>query len=307
MPHLCHTVEMRTRHPKFTRGSLAVAVIAMAVVAVGCAPTTPGGDPAWYGFALTGWSPVASYSVDSLTSAQGLATVNPPSGPAYSVYDNFGSIPQSRVDAGWPHVGDPDSRSGYTVYPYQAETSSLGKLFEVVTPAGQHFDYFHALAAGERTNNSFAAISPDGQWLVSGEWGTMTRFLVMPNPILNTSTAAAGGTLPLAGTINLATSVSNIQGCTFTSDTRLVCSSDDAAKSLQQVDLASALSGGSVSATVTRLGYLPQVSACTATAGDGFEAEGIDYDFVTGLLRVIVVPPGVCGISSTVYEYRARP
>ena len=298
---------MRTRHPKFTRGSLAVAAIALAMIAGACAPTTPGGDPAWYGFALDGWSPVASYSVESLTSSQGLATVNPSSGPAYTVYDNFGSIPQSRVDAGWPHVGDPDSRTGYVVYPYQAATSSLGKLYEVVTPAGQHFDYLHALAPGEQTNNSFAAISPDGQWLVSGEWGTMHRLLVLPNPILNPSTAPTGGTLPLVGTINLATSVSDIQGCTFTSATRLICSSDDAAKSLQQVDLASALSGGSVSATVTRLGYLPQVSACPVTAGDGFEAEGIDYDFVTGLLRVVVVPPGVCKISSTVYEYRATP
>ena len=129
---------MRTRHPKFTRGSLAVAAIALAMIAGACAPTTPGGDPAWYGFALDGWSPVASYSVESLTSSQGLATVNPSSGPAYTVYDNFGSIPQSRVDAGWPHVGDPDSRTGYVVYPYQAATSSLGKLYEVVTPAGQH-------------------------------------------------------------------------------------------------------------------------------------------------------------------------
>jgi hypothetical protein len=51
------------------------------------------------------------------------------------------------------------------------------------------------------------------------------------------------------------------------------------------------------------------VSPCPAnTNGSGtFEAEGLDYDFVTGTLRVIVVPPGVCIVQSDVYEYTAAP
>ncbi|MGW7684357.1 hypothetical protein ACWGID_26675 [Kribbella sp. NPDC054772] len=42
----------------------------------------------------------------------------------------------------------------------------------------------HALESWEanNNNNSFAAVSPDVQWMVTGEWGTMDRLLVLPMP-----------------------------------------------------------------------------------------------------------------------------
>ncbi len=289
---------------------IGLAFAALALVAAACTPSSPNGDPLWWSFHLSGWAPDGTYKVDSVYNAQGVATVHPLSGPSYQVYDNIGSITSGRIDAGWNHVGDPDSRSGYIVYPYQSDNSAQGKLFNVITPTGLSYDYQHLLASGEASNNSFAAISPDGQWLVSGEWGTKSRLLVYPMPILNPSTAPTGGPLPLSGLINLASPVRDIQGCTFTSATRLLCSSDDPVPDLQptpkplvQVDLASALSGASVNATVTSLGELPQVSACTGS----FETEGLDFDIATSVLRVIVVPPAPCAIQSDVYQYVPSP
>ncbi len=53
---------------------------------------------------------------------------------------------------------------------------------------------------------------------------------------------------------------------------------------------------------MTDLGPIPQSdSICSG----GFEAEGLDYDPATGVLRVEVVQPGICAVVTTVYEYRA--
>ena len=59
---------------------------------------------------------------------------------------------------------------------------------------------FHALGPGEALNNSFVAISPGGQWMVSGEWGTMTRLLVHPTPGVNPSTSPSAN-LPWTSSI----------------------------------------------------------------------------------------------------------
>ena len=89
--------------------------------------------------------------------------------------------------------------------------------------------------------------------------------------------------------------------------TELICSSDDTSQSifanqfpLLEVTLSAPLSGGSVTGTVTDLGSIPQSSACSGT----FESEGIDYDPVSGILRVEMVQPGVCVVATTVYEYK---
>jgi len=293
------------------RRSLVLVALVVTLVAVGCSPTTSStGQPLWQTYHLTGWQPVGTYKVDSLDSSQGVASVR--RGSNYSlVYDDLGSIPTSKFNAGWTHIGDPDSRGGYIVYPYQASDPSAGKLYEVATPDNHFYDYTHALDPGEEYNNSFAAVSPDGQWLVSGEWDTMTRLLVFPMPILNPAVPAGGGALATVGQINLSSPVNDVQGCTFTSATRLLCSSDDSSQSLWpddkpllQVDLSAPLSGAPVTGTVTDLGPLPQVSPCGTT---GFEAEGLDYDFVTAKLRVIVIPPAPCIIQSDVYEYQPAP
>ncbi|MER5805319.1 hypothetical protein [Streptomyces mirabilis] len=247
------------------------------------------------------WTEVGSDRADPLTESQGLTSVEVPAGSP-NHYTGIGTIPIGVSSRGWNHVGDPDaSYNGYYVEPYQADSGSA-KMFRVQAPGGAWSEYVHALSPGEALNNSFDTISPDGQWMVSGEWGTMTRLLVFPTPGVNPSTSPSAN-LPQASTINLDHAVRDVQGCDFVTATQLLCSSDDPAgtlfgitKPLLQIDLSAAPSGsGDVAGHVTALRQLPLRSSCSGT----FEAEGIDYDRRTGTLRVIVVSPGFCVLTDS--------
>ena len=165
------------------------------------------------------------------------------------------------------------------------------------------------LVAGELYNNSFDAIAPGSQWMVAGEWGTMTHLQIYPTPLLNKRTSPRGGALRLSGYIRLDHKVNDIQGCDFTTTTTLICASDDDSrklfaneKPLLEIEVAHPLRGGSVTGHVVDLGSIPQRSTCTGT----FEAEGVDYDVATGVLRVEIIQPGACIIKTTVYKYVGR-
>jgi hypothetical protein len=248
----------------------------------------------------------SSYTRPTSTSGQGLATLSVANGSTSIVYRGDWSIPLRLLLQGWQHIGDPGA-GGYPGQPrdylfdaYQGSASATSKMFEVTTPTGQHYDFVHRLVPGEAYNNSFAAITPDGKWLVSGEWGTMNRFLVFPAPVLNPNIPASssGSNLSLVGYIDLSSSVQNVQGCDFQSDTVLLCASDGTPKRILQVNLAQPVSGTTDTASVPYLTDLPQKSSCTGT----FEVEGIDY--YNSQVRVEVIPPSPCSIKTTVYVYR---
>lgn len=280
-----------------------------ASVLVAAATVAAGALQAGAAHAATGWTQVGHYLESSLTAGQGVATVDPPGGSEYQLYRGDGSIPLSVLIEGWSHVGDPGSSRGYIFDAYQSGASSpTSKMFRVTTPSGAAYEYTHTLLPGEEYNNSFAAVSPDAQWMIAGEWDTMTHIQVYPTPVLNPATPATGGALNLSGYIQLDHPVADIQGCDFVTATKLVCSSDDSSgslfpdqKPLLEVDLAHALSGGDVAGHVVDLGPIPQAnSICSGS----FEAEGVDYDQSTGILRVEVVQPGICIVATTVYEYK---
>ncbi|MFJ4787298.1 hypothetical protein [Streptomyces sp. NPDC088794] len=247
------------------------------------------------------WTEVGSDRADPLTESQGLTSVEVPANSA-NRYTGIGTIPVGVSVRGWNHVGDPDaSYNGYYVEPYQAD-SGTAKMYRVQAPGGAWSEYVHTLSPGEALNNSWVAISPDGQWMLSGEYGTMSRFLVFPTPGVNASTSPSAN-LPQVSVVNLDHPVRDVQGCDFSGATTLLCSSDDPAgtlfgitKPLLQVDLSAQPSGsGDVSGHVTALRQLPLRSGCSGT----FEAEGIDYDRRTGTLRVIVVSPGFCVLTDS--------
>ncbi|MQY05887.1 hypothetical protein [Actinomadura macrotermitis] len=250
------------------------------------------------------WKPAGSTEQPSSLANQGLTTV---AGKGLHFAGN-GTVPDSLRAAGWGHVGDPDSARGHIFDAYQwTAADPAAKMFYVTTPGGKQYRYVHPLAPGELMNNSYAAVSPDGQWLVSGEWGTMDRLLVLPTPILNPATARTGGTLRLAGQIKLDRPVRDVQGCDFVNPTTLVCATDDTGtdlfpttKQLLQIKLHRPLRAGDTTARVTSLGQVPLISKCTGE----FETEGVDYDRATGLLRVEVVPPAPCDADTTVYAFR---
>ncbi|MER7973214.1 MULTISPECIES: hypothetical protein [unclassified Streptomyces] len=247
------------------------------------------------------WTEVGSDRADPLTESQGLASIEVPANSA-NRYTGIGTIPISVSSRGWNHVGDPDaSYDGHYIEPYQAD-SGTAKMYRVQAPGGAWSEYVHTLSPGEALNNSWVAVSPDGQWMLSGEYGTMTRFLVFPTPGVNPATSPSAN-LPQVATVQLDHAVRDVQGCDFSSATTLLCSSDDpegslfgVTKPLLQVDLSAAPNGTSnVSGHVSALRQLPLRSSCSGS----FEAEGIDYDRRTGTLRVIVVSPGFCVLTDS--------
>ena len=257
---------------------------------------------------ITGWTETGSYLESTLTAGEGLATVDPPGGTPYIVYRGALSIPLGLDIAGWTHIGDPDSADGYIFDAYQNSSSSSNeKMFLVTTPSGASYQYVHTLVSGELYNNSFDAVSPDTQWMISGEWGTMDHLQIYPTPLLNAATSPTGGTLNLSGYIELDHQVNDIQGCDFITSTKLICASDDSSetlfpndKPLLEVDLSAALNGSDVTGHVVDLGSIPQSSDCSGT----YEAEGVDYDPNTGILRVEIIQPSICEIVTSVYEYQ---
>jgi hypothetical protein len=242
---------------------------------------------------------------------QGLVTVSAPNGADRRVHRGEWSIPRKLRRLQWRHIGDPGSALGYLVDVYQGPDDAGSKLFLVRTPAGVVHRFEHRLARQEREamNNSFAAVSPDGQWLVSGEWSTMRRLLVFPMPLLNPAAPPPGSDLPLAGTVELDHPVRNVQGGTFLDERTLLLSSDDdgtglwpVSHPLLEVALARPLDGAPTTGHVACLGSLPRVSWCDRRVSLGplgrrrlgwgrFEVEGLDYDPATGDLRVVVIPP----------------
>lgn len=259
---------------------------------------------------ITGWTTVGNYDENTLAAGQGVATVfrSRQNGGSYQLYRGDQSVPSDLNAQGWSHIGDPDSIHGYVIDAYQGPSSGDSKMFLVTTPSGTTYQYVHTLVRGELYNNSFDAISPDGQWMVGGEWETMSHLQIYPTPLLNHATARKGGALRLAGYIKLDHKVNDIQGCDFLTSTRLVCASDDDSKTLFPVEkplleivLPGSLHGSSVKGHVVNLGPIPQESSCTGT----FEAEGVDFDGATGILRVVVIQPGSCILKTTIYEYKA--
>ncbi|MEU3856625.1 hypothetical protein AB0F03_04480 [Streptomyces sp. NPDC028722] len=251
------------------------------------------------------WTETGSDRADPLTESQGLTSVEVPANSP-NRYTGIGTIPVGLSARGWNHVGDPDATyGGYYIEPYQRDSGN-SKMFRVQAPGGTWSEYVHTLGPDEALNNSWAAVSPDGQWMLSGEWGTMTRLLVFPTPGANPSTSPSAD-LPRTGTVRLDHAVRDVQGCDFSGPTTLLCSSDDPdgslfglTKPLLRIDLSAAPDGTDVSGHVTALRQLPLRSSCSGN----FEAEGIDYDRRSGILRVIVVSPGFCVLTdSKTYKF----
>jgi hypothetical protein len=274
------------------------------------APAAAGADPPAVPGSqggIAGWTEVGSYDENTLFAGEGVATVFEPRQSTYQLYRGIFSVPSNLAAQGWAHIGDPDSLRGYIFDAYQGPSSGSSKMFLVTTPSGDSFEYIHTLVPGELYNNSFATISPDTQWMVAGEWETMSHLQIYPTPVLNHQTPPDGGSLQLAGYIGLDHEVNDIQGCDFVTPVRLICASDDDSrtlfpneKPLLEIDLPSSLRGISVPGHVVDLGSIPQLSSCSGT----FEGEGVDFDASTGILRVEIIQPGACILTTMIYEYQ---
>jgi hypothetical protein len=244
---------------------------------------------------------------------QGLATVRgAPGRPAQLVFRGSDSVAPDLRAKGWCHVGDPASWGGAIFDAYQwKDVAATAKLFRVTTD-GHTLDFEHPLVTAAPTNemfnNSFAAVSTDGQWLISGEWGEVSRFLVFPTPTINANARNPRQPLRLTGILGLGHAVRNVQGAVFVDGTTLLCSTDDdnttlwpVRRQLLEVRLHQALPDLSSPADVRCIGALP----CPTFGLHEPEVEGIDFDQDTGDLRVVIVPKPPLGLwFAFVYRFR---
>lgn len=287
----------------------AVATASVVVVPPGPAPTVAAAPRARASTApatVPGWRTVSSSLRPSGHADQGVAVIIGPTGPPLVVTRGSGDIPATLRQAGWTHVGDPDAHRGVLFDAYQSHPGAGRKMFLVTLPDHRQIQLVHPLVPTELVNNSFAAVSPDGRWLVSGEWGTMRRFLVFALPRLYPPVPTLD--LPLATTIVLTHPVRDVQGCSFASATSLLCATNDPGldlfrtpRQLLRVDLTRALDGHVVAGTPTWLAAAPQVSSC---AGAG-EVEGIDD--TDGVVRLVVVQPGACRPATRLWTWTTGP
>ena len=247
---------------------------------------------------LTGWRFVAAGGAD-----QGVATVSIPGHRDRVVLRGNSDVSAGMRSAGWWHIGDPGSARGYLLDAYQAHSAKHAKLYVMTAPDGRRTSWVHKLVAGEKINNSFAAVAPSGRWFVSGEWGKMHRLLVFPMPGHN-PLAKPGRNLPLVATIRLSHPVRNVQGCSFASPTRLICSTNDpyhdlynTPQQLLSVSLSGPVDGRTLSGRPVELGPVPQLTGCGVA-----ETEGIDVH--RGRLLLVTRQPDSCGGQVAVFTYR---
>jgi hypothetical protein len=244
------------------------------------------------------WILVGRTYVPGPFSDQGLATVREADDQTQIVYSGTLTVTRALRAEGWDHVGDPDGWNGWLVSPFQGDAGA--KMFEVTAPSGAVTQAVHALVPGEDASNSFAAVTPDGQWTVSAEWGLERRLLVFPTPVINRSYATARN-LPLAATITLQQPVDDLQGCAFATATSLVCTDAD---DLLDVELNRPVQpAAQLSAMVRAVGALPEVGGCQG----GYEPEGVDIDRARQQLRIEISQPGICNALTQVYEYESAP
>jgi hypothetical protein len=247
-----------------------------------------GGEPAT-------WTLQTFFTEPITVAGEGVASY--PSGRL--LFRGLAQVPTPVSALGFNHVGDEDiDRSGDIYDAYEDDyPDPTAKLFTITAPDGRVSDYPHPLARGEEYNNSFVTVSPDDRWLVSGEWNTERRLLLLSNPKARPS----GRAIPLAGTIALRPSLYHVQGCDFFDAVTLICSTDDAVHEVVKVSLSAPLHRGTNAATDRRLLIPREVSKCPGTK---FESEGVDYNARTRRLTVAINEPGACVGTTDVNVYK---
>lgn len=257
-----------------------------------------------------------SHRAGPFTRSQGLAT--DPSSPGTTVYSwrlglertgpsghvtgrSF-AIPFELLLAGYLHVGDVDSHAGRIYLPYESDANETEKAFGVVDARTLRIAEWsvHHVGPGETDHNSWVAVSPDGDWLASGEWDDMTSILVFAVEDLGNPE------VDVAFRIRLTSPLDRVQGCDFAGPVQLVCLDDTEDRDLIQIDLARALDGLDVEGHPTALGGSPLDHAIPWLApycAMPTEAEGVDVSGST--LRFLTIDP--CQLWTHEYRYRLTP
>lgn len=217
---------------------------------------------------------------------------------------NFAFSPEL-LDLGFDHLGDPDAR-GTQIYGGLEDNSD-----PVVNPYHRGFAVFDAetLAIANWANDPgtpdnpsdedcpWVAVSPDGTWVVTGEWHPMDHVIVYRAATLRSQhTVGPEARIPLDVPFN------DVQGCDFDGPRVLVCASDDAdaGRLLYAITLSRPLQGETLPPLTARVEPLFPVPLPEMVCGQPQEVEGIDVNGDT--LRVLVL--GSCVVDSYLYRFQ---
>jgi hypothetical protein len=252
-------------------------------VAVASSPTPPARQMA--ARAPTAWTLRTFFTKPITVAGEGVASY----ASGRVLFRGFAQVPAAVRQLGFNHVGDEDiDWSGHIYDAYEDDhPDPVAKLFTITAPNGRASYYRHLLARGEEYNTSFVTVSPNDRWLVSGEWNTERRLLLLSNP----KGRRSGSSIRLAGTIVLRPALYHVQGCDFFDAVTLICSTDNAVHAVVKVSLSAPVHRGTNRATDRRLFVPREASKCPGT---GFESEGVDYNARTGRLTLGINEPGAC-------------
>lgn len=239
------------------------------------------------------WRLTRTSNHPTLDANQGLATT----ASGRLTVRGYTSIRPDLAVVGWTHIGDHDIHRGRTYDAYENLTSGR-KLYVVTDASGGARSYYHRVRPGEKANNSFAAVSPSGTYLVSGEFDKQRRLLVFANPVGQPD----GSTIRYLGEIRFDRTVGDIQSCDFVTDRTLLCVDDDhPVKTVHSVNLLGPLGTPVTRAKLSTALILP-LRGRSACAGD-WESEGVDYDATRDVLRVAAIEPIPCGLNTVVFTF----
>ena len=250
--------------------------------------------------------------------SQGLATL-PALGPTDFVFTSRFTVDHTRdgkivalnfafspelLDLGFDHLGDPDA-NGTLIYGALEDNSD-----PVVNPYHRGFVLFDAetLSIAGWANDPgrpdnpadedcpWAAVSPDGQWVVTGQWDPMQTVIVYRAEKL-----MSGHTVRPEAEIPMDMPFSDVQGCDFDGPRVLVCASDDAdaGRLLYAIILSGPLEGDAVPRLTAHVEAIFPAPVPEMQCTQPQEVEGVDVDGDT--LRVLVI--GSCQIDEHLYRY----
>ena len=211
---------------------------------------------------------------------------------------------QELLDVGFDHLGDPDAygplvfggledNSAPVVAPYHRGFVVFDS--ETLSIVGWANDPGSANRPGDG-DCPWVAVSPDGEWVVTGQWAPMLSLIVYRAMEL-----VSAHTVHQVGEIPIEPSISDIQGCDFDGPQVLLCASDnaDAGRLIYSITLSGPLQGETLPRLTGHVEPLFPAPVPEKVCDNPEEVEGVDVDGDT--LRVLVL--GSCAIDSYLYRY----
>jgi hypothetical protein len=207
-------------------------------------------------------------------------------------------------DLGFDHLGDPDGNGTLVYGGLENDSPPLVNPYHrcfVVYEAETLFIVAWANDQGRSDKPGdgdcpWVAVSPDGNWIVTGEWDLMKTVIVYRvRDLMSDHVIHREGEIPMDLPLR------DIQGCDFDGPRVLVCASDDkdAGRPIYAIVLSGPLQGETLPELTAHVEYLFPAPVPEVQCNQPQEVEGDDVDGDT--LRVLVI--GSCLIDEHLYRY----